>query len=142
MLLRLCHNYPVISSGAPRSFHTKSNLVIVVVVDTKRTRAKSNTSIVWRTYIFALSLNRLDLIRFFCRSLFCFTRHLVCLFYWANLPRGKEHEQDSRSYARCSTLPYPDQKDQTTTPGTTCPTLCDKCAGSFTSHRIMKIEGL
>ena len=20
---------------------------------------------------------------------------LVCLFYWANLPRGKEHEQDS-----------------------------------------------
>ena len=36
---------------------------------------------------------------------------VVCLFYWANLPRGKEHEQD-RSYARCSTLPYPDQKDQ------------------------------
>ena len=71
-----------------------------------------------------------------------FTRHLVCLFYWANLPRGKEHEQDSRSYARCSTLPYPDQKDQTTTPGTTCPTLYDKCAGSFTSHRIMNIEGL
>ena len=26
---------------------------------------------------------------------------------------------------------------QTTTPGTTCPTLCDKCAGSFMSHRIM-----
>ena len=24
-----------------------------------------------------------------------FTRHLVCLFYWANLLRGKEHEQDS-----------------------------------------------
>ena len=63
-------------------------------------------------------------------------------FYWANLPRGKEHEQDSRSYARCSTLPYPDQKDQTTTPGTTCPTLYDKCVGSFTSHRIMNIEGL
>ena len=73
---------------------------------------------------------------------FVFTRHLVCLFHWANLPRGKEHEQDSRSYARCSTLPYPDQKDQTTTPGTTCPTLYDKCAGSFTSHRIMNIEGL
>ena len=71
-----------------------------------------------------------------------FTRHLVCLFYWTNLLRGKEHEQDSRSYARCSTLPYPDQKDQTTTPGTTCPTLYDKCAGSFTSHRIMNIEGL
>ena len=52
----------------------------------------------------------------------------------------KEHEQDSRSYARCSTLPYPDQKDQTTTQGTTCPTLYDKCAGSFTSHRIMNIE--
>ena len=78
----------------------------------------------------------------FVLFLFCFTRHLVCLFYWANLPRGKEHEQDSRSYARCSTLPYPDQKDQTTTPGTTCPTLYDKCAGSFTSHRIMNIEGL
>ena len=31
---------------------------------------------------------------------------------------------------------------QATTPGTTCPTLCDKCAGSFTSHRIMNIEGL
>ena len=72
-----------------------------------------------------------------------FTRHLVCLrFYWANLPRGKEHEQDSRSYARCSTLPYRDQKDKTTTPGTTFPTLYDKCAGSFTSHRIMNIEGL
>ena len=28
---------------------------------------------------------------------------------------------------------------ETTTPGTTCPTLCDKCAGSFTSHRIMNI---
>ena len=78
----------------------------------------------------------------FVLFLFCFTRHLVCLFYWANLPRGKEHEQDLRSYARCSTLPYPDQKDQTTTPGTTCPTLYDKCAGSFTSHRIMNIEGL
>ena len=76
------------------------------------------------------------------RMAFCFTRHLVCLFYWANLPRGKEHEQDSRSYARCSTLPYPDQKYQTTTPGTTCPTLYDKCAGSFTSHKIMNIEGL
>ena len=72
----------------------------------------------------------------------CFTRHLVCLFYWATLPRRKEHEHDSRSFARCSTLPYPDQKDQTTTPGTTCPTLYDKCAGSFTSHRIMNIEGL
>ena len=31
---------------------------------------------------------------------------------------------------------------QTKTPGTTCPTLCDKCAGSFTSNRIMNIEGL
>ena len=29
---------------------------------------------------------------------------------------------------------------QTTTPGTTCLTLSDKCVGSFTSHRI--IEGL
>ena len=29
---------------------------------------------------------------------------------------------------------------QTTTPGTTCPTLCDKCVGSFTSHRIMNIS--
>ena len=24
-------------------------------------------------------------------------------------------------------------KDQTTTPGTTCPTLCDECVGSLTS---------
>ena len=31
---------------------------------------------------------------------------------------------------------------QTTTPGTTCPTLSDKCVGSFTSHRIIDIEGL
>ena len=31
---------------------------------------------------------------------------------------------------------------QTTAPGTTCPTLYDKCAGSFTSHRIVNIEGL
>ena len=32
---------------------------------------------------------------------------------------------------------------QTTTPGTTCPTLSDKFVGSFTSrHRIMNIEGL
>ena len=29
-----------------------------------------------------------------------------------------------------------------TTPGTTCPTLCDKCVGSFTAKRIMNIEGL
>ena len=33
-------------------------------------------------------------------------------------------------------------RGQTTTPGTTFPTLCDKCVGSFMSHRIMKIEGL
>ena len=31
---------------------------------------------------------------------------------------------------------------QTTTPGTTCPTLYDKWVGSFTSHRIVNIEGL
>ena len=31
---------------------------------------------------------------------------------------------------------------QTTTPGTTCPTLSDKCVGHFTSHRIIGIEGL
>ena len=31
---------------------------------------------------------------------------------------------------------------QTTTPGNTCPTLSDKCVGSFTSHRIINIEGL
>ena len=68
----------------------------------------------------------------------CFTRHLVCLFYQANLPRGKEHEQDSGSYARCSTLPYQDQKDQTTTPGTTCPTLCEQSVSSLTSHRIIR----
>ena len=31
---------------------------------------------------------------------------------------------------------------QTTTPGTTCPTLSDKCVGSFTSHRIINIRKL
>ena len=31
---------------------------------------------------------------------------------------------------------------QTTTPGTTCPTLSDKCVGSFMSDRIINIEGL
>ena len=31
---------------------------------------------------------------------------------------------------------------QITTPGTTSPTLSDKCVGSFTSHRIINIEGL
>ena len=31
---------------------------------------------------------------------------------------------------------------QTTTQGTTCPTLSDKCVGSFTSRRIINIEGL
>ena len=40
----------------------------------------------------------------------CFTRHLVCLFYWANLPRGKEHEQDSGPMRGAP--PYPIQKDQ------------------------------
>ena len=29
------------------------------------------------------------------------------------------------------------QGSLTTTPGTICPTLCDKCVGSFTSHRIV-----
>ena len=31
---------------------------------------------------------------------------------------------------------------QATTPGTTCPTLSDKCVGSFTSQRIIDIEEL
>ena len=31
---------------------------------------------------------------------------------------------------------------QTTSPGTTYPTLYDKWVGSFTSHRIINIEGL
>ena len=31
-------------------------------------------------------------------------------------------------------------KDQTITPGTPRPTLCDKCVGSLTSHRVMNIE--
>ena len=33
-------------------------------------------------------------------------------------------------------------KDQTSTPGTPCPTLCDKCVGSLTSHRVTNIEVL
>ena len=33
-------------------------------------------------------------------------------------------------------------KDQTSTPGTPRPTLCDKCVGSLTSHRVMNIEVL
>ena len=28
---------------------------------------------------------------------------------------------------------HPVRQGQTTTPGTTCPTLCDKCVGSLTS---------
>ena len=35
---------------------------------------------------------------------------LVCLFYWASLPRGKEHEQDSGPMRGAP--PYPIQKDQ------------------------------
>ena len=42
--------------------------------------------------------------------LFFFTRHLVCLFYWANLPRGKEQEQESGPMRGAP--PYPIQKDQ------------------------------
>ena len=33
-------------------------------------------------------------------------------------------------------------REQTTTPGLPCPTLCEWCIGSFTSHRVMNIEGL
>ena len=33
-------------------------------------------------------------------------------------------------------------REQTTTPGTPCPTLCEWCVDSFTSHRAMNIEGL
>ena len=36
--------------------------------------------------------------------------------------------------------PMTDNRRQTTTPGTRCPTLYDKCVGSFTSHRIINIE--
>ena len=32
--------------------------------------------------------------------------------------------------------------DQTSTPGTPRPTLCDKCVGSLTSHRVVNIEVL
>ena len=37
---------------------------------------------------------------------------------------------------------YTTEARQTTTLGTMCPTLSDKCVGSFTSHRIINIEGL
>ena len=33
-------------------------------------------------------------------------------------------------------------REQTTTPGTPCSTLCEWCVGSFTSHRVISIEGL
>ena len=33
-----------------------------------------------------------------------------------------------------------ERKDQTSTPGTPRPTLCDKCVGSLTAHRVMNIE--
>ena len=33
-------------------------------------------------------------------------------------------------------------KDQTTTPGTTSPTLCEQWMGSLTSHRVMYKQGL
>ena len=51
----------------------------------------------------------------------------------------------ARLQIKCALFTLPTMiyhRRQTTTPGTTCPTLCDKCAGSFTSHRIMNIEGL
>ena len=35
-----------------------------------------------------------------------------------------------------------EHKDQTSTPGTPRPTLCDKCVGSLTSHRVMNIDVL
>ena len=38
--------------------------------------------------------------------------------------------------------PMIDNRRQTTAPGTTCPTRYDKCVGSFTSHRIINIEGV
>ena len=53
------------------------------------------------------SLNVLFLINLY---VLCFTRHLVCLFYWASLPRGKEHKQDSGPMRGAP--PYPIQKDQ------------------------------
>ena len=39
---------------------------------------------------------------------------LVCLFYWASLPRGKEHEQDSGPMRGAP--PYPIQKYQSDRP--------------------------
>ena len=51
----------------------------------------------------------------------------------------------ARLQIKCALFTLPTMihhRRQSTTPGTTCPTLCDKCAGAFTSHRIMNIEGL
>ena len=51
----------------------------------------------------------------------------ISLFYWAKLARRKGPQPT-----------HPDQKGQTTTPRTWCPTLCEQCMGSLTSHRVIR----
>ena len=67
---------------------------------------------------------------------------LIYLFiYWLNMNTYMvESTIGHRSPTKLTTGIH--HRRRTTTPGTIYPTLCDKCAGFFTSHRIMNIEGL
>ena len=47
----------------------------------------------------------------------------------AQSPEPGAHVKDARLFTIYSTM----GKDQTTTPGSPCPTLCDECVGSLTS---------
>ena len=67
------------------------------------------------------------------------------LFYFINFCQSSWQSATTACANYCGpffTLPTMiHNRRQTTTPGTTCPTLSDKCVGSFTSHRIINIEG-
>ena len=76
-------------------------------------------------------------------------RATLTVWFGLSLVLGKPFQREGartglRSYARCSTLPYPERPErQTTTPGTTCPTLFDECVGSLTSpanHVTLKMQ--
>ena len=96
-------------------WHCKMNFILFIFLLCARIIDSSKSSISEPSAIFNVinKANRFIVITIQREIRFivlCFTRHLVCLFYWANLPRGKEHEQDSGPM-RVSP-PYPIQKDQ------------------------------
>ena len=70
---------------------------------------------------------------------------------FTTLCKGEIGRQHIEGASGCRFSPYvispqPTQtnvhKDQTITPGTPRPTLCDKCVSSLTSHSVMNIEVL